>query len=68
MSRIATILADIDLMEASGTNVFFRYDLTNGKAGKTDIMTPEAARSFIDTAQYMGVEFASIYMGREEQF
>lgn len=65
---VADIRSDLKLMEASGTNVFFRYSLTNGKADKTDIMTPHAAAVFLNVAEEMGIEFQRIWMGRSEQF
>lgn len=65
---VSDIRADIELMRASGTNVFFRFSTAAGKSDKTDIMTPDAASSFLDTAEFMGVEFTRIWMGRAEQF
>lgn len=65
---VETILEDIALMEASGTDVFFRFATESGKHGKTDIMTPASARSFLDVAEFTGVVFTRIWMGRAEQF
>lgn len=67
-TTIADIRSDLKLMEASGTDVFFRFTLTTGKSGKTDIMTPAAAESFLDTVEMLGEEFAFIWLGRGEQF
>lgn len=65
---IVRILSDIDLMEASGDKVFFRYSTTAGKSDKTDIMSPEAARNFLDTADFLGVQFTRLTMSRAEYF
>lgn len=61
-------LEDLKLMEASGTSVFFRFSIKEGKSDKTDIMTPEAARSFLDTAEYLGIQFNRLHMLRAEYF
>lgn len=61
-------LEDLKLMEASGTDVFFRFSIQDGKSDKTDIMTPEAARAFLDTAEYLGVRFNRLLMLRAEHF
>lgn len=65
---VSDIRSDLKLMEASGTSVFFRFSTADGKSNKTDIMTPEAAESFLDTAEFLSVEFTSIWLGRAEQF
>jgi len=65
---VSDIRADIERMRASGDNVFFRFATAAGKSDKTDIMTPDAASSFLDTAEFMGVKFTRIWLGRAEQF
>lgn len=65
---VSDIRADLDLMEASDTDVFFRFSTTKGKSDKTDVMPPDAARAFLDTAEFLNVEFTRIWMGRAEQF
>lgn len=65
---IVATTEDLKLMEASGTSVFFRYSIKDGKSDKTDIMTPEAARSFLDTAEFLGVQFSRLHMLRAEYF
>ena len=65
---VSDIRADLKLMEVSGTNVFFRFSTTDGKSDKTDVMTPAAAVSFLDTAEFLNVKFERIWMGRAEQF
>lgn len=65
---IAATLEDLKLMEASDTSVFFRFSIKDGKSDKTEIMTPEAARSFLDTAEYLGIQFNRLHMLRAEYF
>ena len=65
---IEVTLEDLKLMEASETSVFFRFSIKDNKNNKTGIMTPEAARAFLDTAGYLEIQFSHLRMLRTEYF
>lgn len=65
---ITAALEELKFMEASDTDVFFRFSVVGGKSDKTGIMSPASAKSFLETCNYLEVNFSFLQMLRAEYF